>query len=127
EAGCDAEEMDARRLVLEPVEDRAQLVLFEAGACGQHRHGVIGRGERLLSCEIELRAVTGRKAHRFACVARELAGNRRGLVALQGDPLSQLDGCDAMRDADQEQRHEKWVSGRPRRTTTTSANPARTR
>ena len=114
--------------------------LFEAGAdvitLGNHayRHrevyGYLGSEQRIVRPANFHQSNPGR-GHTIV----DAAGMRVAVISLSGqmhlqverNPFPKLDRRDAVRDADQEQRHEKWVSGRPRRTTTTSANPARTR
>ena len=64
---------------------------------------------------------------RLAVGAGERGGQLADAVRRDRDELPHLDGRGAVRDADEDEAHqEKWVRGRPRRATATSANPART-
>ncbi len=121
EPGCDPEEVERRSLVAQPVEHRPQLVL---GQPGNLRQRLDAAPLRVSADEVELRAVAGREADRLAVLAGELARQLACLRAGQRDPLPQLDGGDVVRQADEDQSHEKWVRGRPSRTTITSAKPA---
>src|SRR6516164_4866533 len=110
--------MDAGGLVLEAIENGPQPTLVESRAIGEKRHGTIGHvSKRLVTREVQLRPVAGRETHSLAVLAGQLLRQRGRLLAAQRDALAQLDGGDAMRHADEEQAHAKWVSGRPRRAT----------
>jgi hypothetical protein len=117
EPAGDAEEMQRRALVAEPVERRPQLARAAAREPFQRRDGrLLGA---LLAREVELCPVARREDHGLlAQVVRE----RRRRRAVERDALAQLDRGAVVRDADEGQLHAKWVSGR---TTATSAKPAR--
>src|SRR5262249_4069698 len=115
EARCDTEEVESRRLVLEPVE-RSPEVRFERE---QRRLGApLGIRSRFV-CEIQLRPVAGGETHGLAGVAAEPARELGCLMRRQRSTLAKLDGCAVMRDADEDDPHEKCVTGRASRTTAT--------
>ena len=124
ETGRDAEEVQRGTVVAEPVENRGErgaVVARRARAATRSPRSSRSR-RRLVAREVELGSVAGREHDGLAAVG-ELARERAPrAVGVDGDPLPQLDGCLAVRDADERESHEaKWVRGR---TTATSANPA---
>ena len=120
EPGGDAEEVQRRRLVPEPVERGGEIGGAVARELRHRRDGfVLGV---LLAREVELGAVARRQHDRLA--AEPLGAAAPARVEVERDALPQLDRSAVVRDADERQRgHEaKWVSGR---TMATSAKPTR--
>ncbi len=120
EPGGDAEEVERRRLVVQPVERGRELVGAIARDARQRCDGLfVGV---LLAHEVELGAVARGEHDRLGA---ELGGQPPARVAVERDALPQLDRSAVVRDADERQLHRaKWVSGR---TSATSAKPARVR
>ncbi len=109
----DAEEMQRSRVLVQPVDDAVERLsghMFE-------------RGERLVLVDVrdvELGAVARREAHRIAERPRE----HGRVVERERHPLAQLDRRDVMREADERERHAKWLPASASRATITSAKPA---
>ena len=120
----DAEEMVRRGAVVQPVERRLDL-----GPERRERRDRILLGLlRVVGGEVELGAVAGREADRFASVRREPGRQRLRVVAVERHLLAQLDRRVVVGGADEDEAHHaKWVAGRARRTTTTRAKPASAR
>src|SRR5262249_52313184 len=123
EAGRDAEQMKSRSLVLQPVE-RGTEVCFEGEQC--RFAAPFGVGGRLVG-EIELRPIARREAHGFPGGTAQAARQISRLLARQLRTLAELDRRTVMRDADEDDSHEKCVTGNASRTTATSRNPASNR
>ena len=114
----DAEEVQRRRLVAEPVERGGEVGAAVAGELGECRDRELLRV--LVLDEVELGAVAGGENDRFAL---EPFGERPAGLEVERDALAQLDRSLVMRHACERQLHAaKWVRGR---TIATSAKPAR--
>src|SRR5204862_1055229 len=120
EAGRDAEQVERRGVVVQPVERllHLRLELRERGNRAPLGRLTVDRRD------VQLRAVAGREADALAEAARQV---RRGLE-IERDALPQLDGRVVVGGADEDEAHQaKWAAGRARRTTITSTNPASAR
>ena len=118
EPAGDAEEVERRRIVAEPVERDREIAGSIAGELGEGRNrlllGVLVAGH------VELGPVAGREHDRLSA---EPGRERTAGVEVERYPLAQLDRGAVVRDAGERELHEaKWVRGR---TTATSAKPAR--
>ncbi len=101
EAGSDPEEMVRGRPILEPVERR-----LDFGAERRERRNGVSLGLlRVVGGEVELRAVAGREADRFAPVRREPRRQRLRVVAVERHLLAQLDRRAVVRGADEDEAH----------------------
>ena len=112
EPGGDAEEVQRRRVLVQAVDDAVERLtrqLLERRQCGALVDPV----------DVELGAVAGREADRIA----ERAGERRRGCEIERDPFAQLDRRDVVRQADQRERHVKWLPASTRRATITRAKP----
>ena len=127
EAGGDPEEVQRRSLVREPVDDRARArsparpLIDSSDARARALLRVVARRGRARSgCRSRDRpprrpsASDARELRRLRAAARRPAPARATGVPWCERPTSV-------------ERHEKWVTGRPRRATTTSAKPASAR
>ena len=123
EACGNAEEVKGGGPVLQPIERRAEVCLEgeqrRLGAPFRVRGGLVG--------EIELGAVARRQAHGLAGGVAETPCKLGRLIARKRGALPQLDGRAMVRDADEDDPHEKCVTGNASRTTATSTNPASSR
>ena len=115
--------MQSRRLVGQPVDDRSQLLVFEATDGGERLHPA---PVRVLADEVELGAVAGREADCLAAVC-ETACELRRLRERDERALADRDRRRLVGESDESEVHEKWVSWRPMRATITSAKPASAR
>src|SRR5262249_19014147 len=88
EPGGDAEEMQRRGLVAEPVQRRAELLL--QGEQGRLRLAL--RLVRGLVGDVQLGAVTGRQANGLAAIPGECPRQLGGVVPVEGGPLPTRDG-----------------------------------
>ena len=123
EPRCDAEQVQRRRLVRQPVRDRCERARVRSRKREE-------RAIRDLACvavargDVELRAVAGRQNDRLdltVAAPRELLRQRPCGLGIDGHALTQLDRRRVMRDACERDLHDaKWVRGR---TTPTSVNP----
>ena len=123
EPGCNAEQVQRRRLVRQPVRDRCERARVRSRKREE-------RAIRDLAClavarrYVELGAVAGRENDRLdltVAAPRELLRQRPCGRWIDGDALTELDGCRVMRDACERDLHDaKWVRGR---TTPTSVKP----
>ena len=115
EPGRDAEEVQSRVLVAQPVE----LDLPGAERCDRACLGLV----RIAAHEVELGAVAGREADRLAPI-----GERRGKVGrgleVDRDPLPVLHRREPVRRADEDEAHAKCPICRLSWSATTSAKPA---
>src|SRR5205823_7912398 len=119
-----AEEVVRGSPVLQPVERRLDL-----GPERRERGDRIPLGLlRILGCEVELGAVTGREADNLAPVRRQPGGERLRVVPVERHLLAQRHWRVVVGGADEDEAdHAKWVAGRARRTTMTRAKPASAR
>ena len=117
EAGGDAEEMQRRRLVAEPVQRSSQISASIAGELRERPDGEL-LGVLVLD-EVELGAIAGGEDDRLTL---ELRGQRPARLEVECDALTQLDRSLVVRHACERQLHAKCVIGR---TIATSAKPAR--
>src|SRR2546422_5116811 len=124
QARGNAEEVERGFLVTKPVESRPQLGLERQQGGLSLLLRTVGRFVR----QIQLRAVAGGEADRFALSAGQCSGELGRALWVESGALTQLHGRLAMRDADEDDAHvAKCVTGRASRTTATSTKPARTR
>ena len=77
------------------------------------------RGRLVVADDVQLGAVARRETDGVA----ELARKRGGAWQVERHPLAQLDGCDVMRQADERERHVKWLPASASRATITSTKP----
>ncbi len=124
EPGRDAEEVEGGGLVVQPVDERQDLGLAHARQVPERvERPALGR-RGILAGKHELGAVAGGEADRLAPVG-EGGGEPVRALAVEGGQLAQLDRAAVVRDAGEDDPHEKWVSGRASLTTITSAKPSR--
>ena len=124
EARGDAEEMVRRCPVLQPVERRLDLRPERRERRGRIPLGLL----RVGGGDVELGAVAGREAGRFASALREAGRQRLRGVAVERHLLAQLHRRVVVGGTDEDEAHHaKWVAGSARRTMTTRAKPARAR
>src|SRR5215212_466917 len=90
EPGRDPEEVAGRLVVAAPVQGSLDIAESAGRALRRARAG-----------DVELGSITGRKAHRFALVACELAGELSRLVRVEGGALAHFERRPVVRDADE--------------------------
>ena len=106
EAGGDPEQVESGRLVGEPVDDAADLLLRQAA---QVRERVERPALRVLADEVELGPVARREADGLAAV-RELLRQLRSLRQRDEGTLAHRDRSGLVGESDEGEGHEKCVS-----------------
>ena len=123
EARSDPEEVQRGGLIAQAVERRAEVGLERE----QRGFGTpLGVATGLVR-EIELRSVAGRETHCFARRPLEPVRKLCSLLAAERCPLAELNRRAVMGDPDEDDPHEKCVTGNASRTTATRRKPASTR
>ena len=112
--------MERGRFVCQAVQRGTELGL-------EREQGRLGAALRVLARlvgQVELGSIARREADGLARLPLEQPGKLRGLIAAERRALAQLDGGEVMRHADEDDPHEKCVTGNARRTIATRRNPA---
>jgi hypothetical protein len=120
----DAEEVQRRRLVAQPVEHALEGRRLVAGEVEQRvARGTVASG--VLAGEVDLGAVAGREHHRLARLGERVRERGRTLT-VEGHALAQLDRGPVVRDADEREPHDaKWVIGSTTATSTKESTTQR--
>ena len=112
ESGSNPEEVQRRGVLVQAVDDAFERLARNLLERDQHVSLVD-------PVDVELGAVAGGEADGVS----ERAGKRSGRVEVDADAFAELDGCDVMRQADQRERHSKWLPASASRAKITSTKP----
>ena len=123
EPGGDAEEMERGRLLGEPVDDRPDPL---RGQPAELLERLECTPLAVIADEVELGPVARRQADRLSA-PRERRGQLACLRQRDERTLADCDRRSLVGEADERDRHEKWLTWRPSRATTTNANPTSAR